>query len=98
MNRDRTGLAPLTPDRYATAVARSRTSRSLASARFVARVYCISINRYVDMPEEAGPFVGTYVPVWASCNGVEFRGTLAPRGGGRYRLGLNAWTKATMWS
>ena len=50
----------------------------------------MSINRYVDVPPEVGPFTGAYVPVRASCNGVRFRGTLAPRGGGRCRLGLNA--------
>lgn len=42
------------------------------------------------MPADAGPFIGTYVPVHASCNSAEFCGTLVPRGGGRYRLGLNA--------
>ncbi|MGH7627834.1 MAG: YdeI/OmpD-associated family protein [Gemmatimonadales bacterium] len=70
-------------------MARSRTARP-APARFVARIYCVWINRYVDVPADAGPFTGAYVPVRATCNGAEFRGTLAPRGGGRYRLGLNA--------
>jgi hypothetical protein len=56
----------------------------------VARIYCISIIRYVDVPDEVGPFTGSYIAVRATCNGAGFRGTLVPRGGGRYRLGLSA--------
>jgi len=48
----------------------------------VARIYCVSIVRYVDVPDNAGPFTGAWIPVRASCNGAEFRGTLVPRGGG----------------
>lgn len=82
-------LARRRGSRYATHVARRQASRSTPS-RFVARIYCISIIRYVDAPDDVGPFAGTWIPVRASLNGVEFRGTLGPRGGGRYRLALNA--------
>ena len=69
----------------------SRTrARSSPSVRFCARIYPVWIIRYVDVPDEVQEFGGTHVAVHASCNGVPFRGTLVPRGGGRYRLALNA--------
>jgi hypothetical protein len=70
-------------------VARTQARRS-ASSRFLARIYCISVVRYVDVPDDAALSHGVWIPVRASCNGVEFRGTLVPRGSGRHRLGLNA--------
>lgn len=61
------------------------------SARFVGRLYTISLTRFVDLPPAMGArFKGTHVPVQGSCNGAKFRGTLVPRGQGRYRLALNA--------
>ncbi len=59
--------------------------------RFVARVYCIGIIRFVDVPPEAGrAFSGRHVPVRGTCNGATLVGTLVPRGQGGYRLALNA--------
>ena len=59
--------------------------------RFVARIYCVWIVRYVDVPPEVGlGFKGRMPPVRASCNGIPFRGTLMPRGAGQFRLALNA--------
>ena len=57
---------------------------------FVGRVYTLAMIRYVDVPERLTERLdATYVPVKATCNGIAFRGTLSPRGGGRYRLSLN---------
>jgi hypothetical protein len=62
-----------------------------SEVRFVGRVYEISLIRWVDLPDDAGAGLsGTHVPVQATCNGIRFRGTLMPRGGGHWRLGLNA--------
>ena len=59
--------------------------------RFVARVYCVWIVRYIDLPPEAGAaFAGRTPPVRGTCNGAPFRGTLVPRGKGQFRLCLNA--------
>ncbi len=59
--------------------------------RFVARVYCIGIIRFVDVPPEAGrAFSGRHVPVRGTCNGATLVGTLVPRGQGGYRLSFNA--------
>ncbi len=59
--------------------------------RFVARLYSIWLNRYVDLPASASAdFRGRHVPIKGTCNGTSFRGTLVPRGGGHFRLGLNA--------
>lgn len=59
--------------------------------RFVARIYCVWIIRYVDLPPRAArPFQGRHIPVLTTCNGVGFRGTLLPRGAGQFRLAVNA--------
>ncbi|HET8623042.1 MAG TPA: DUF1905 domain-containing protein [Gemmatimonadales bacterium] len=85
-------------------MARSRTA-SPAVARFVARIDRVSLIRYVDVPGDAVRFAGPWLPVQASCNGAKVRGSLASRGGGAYRLALNAtvhkaggeWTRETKW-
>jgi hypothetical protein len=57
---------------------------------FVARLYSIAVIRYVDVPRElTASFAAEYPAVRGTCNGVPFRGTLVPRGGGCYRLALN---------
>jgi hypothetical protein len=61
------------------------------AAQFVARVYSLGMIRYVDVPEQISRgFRGAFPAVRGTLNGAPFRGTLQPRGGGRFRLALNA--------
>jgi Domain of unknown function (DUF1905)/Bacteriocin-protection, YdeI or OmpD-Associated len=67
-----------------------------SGARFAARIYRVGANYCVDVPERvSGSFAGpVHVPVDGTVNGHEFRTTLVPRGGGRYRLFLNGHVRA----
>jgi hypothetical protein len=59
--------------------------------RFVARVYAAASIRYVEVPAKVSArFSGSHPAVRATLNGIPFRTTLLPRGGGRFRLAFRA--------
>jgi len=64
----------------------------MRTQRFTATVHRRGVNFAVDVPEEVSLSLTAtgYVPVVGTVNGVSFRGTLVPAGGGRHRLFLNA--------
>ncbi len=58
---------------------------------FTARIYKLGINPCVDVPLRVGQAFGRrgYVSVTGALNGHPLRATLAPKGGGLYRLFIN---------
>jgi hypothetical protein len=59
---------------------------------FRAKIYKVGINRCVDVPRRVSCALGEgkYVPVKGCVEDVEFRSTLVPRGGGKYRLFIHS--------
>ncbi len=60
----------------------------MAASRFRARIYAVSVNRCVDVPQEFSHALGgqTHIRVKGVIGSEAFRSHIAPRGRGRHRL------------
>ena len=63
--------------------------------RFTGQVYQRGNNYFVDVPETVS-LGGGSVALVGTANGVSFRSSAVPAGGGRYRLILNQETRAAL--